>query len=123
MTDQVSRGSWKAEVKTLSTIMRELGHKHINILKVDIEGSEYLFLEEMFDTMGCPPVDQLIIEWHHFSLDKRYGASPEINTIVNFLHTCGFMSYTKGDYWTVADPIAGKIMTYYLKGYCKKCDV
>jgi hypothetical protein len=32
--------------------MKELGHTHIDILKIDVEGSEYVFLEQMLDTMG-----------------------------------------------------------------------
>ena len=34
------------------------GHSHIDILKIDVEGSEYVLLEQLFDTYGCPPIDQ-----------------------------------------------------------------
>ena len=60
-------------VKTLKTIMAELGHTYIDILKLDVEGSEYGFLEAALDQFDCPPVEQMSIEWHHFVFDKRYG--------------------------------------------------
>ena len=72
-------------VKTLPTMMQELGHHRITILKVDIEGSEYLFLQQMLDSGICRRVDQLVLEWHHFSWDGRYGAgaSPDTSTALD----------------------------------------
>ncbi len=50
--------------KTLPSIMKTLGHTHIDILKVDIEGSEW----QVFEQMNTPVLaDQLLIELH---LDK-----------------------------------------------------
>ena len=43
----MSRGLPSFEVKTLSTIMRELGHKWVDVLKIDIEGNEWPVLEQM----------------------------------------------------------------------------
>ncbi len=34
------RHRYPLEVKTLRTIMAELGHTHIDVLKIDVEGSE-----------------------------------------------------------------------------------
>ena len=82
-------------VKTLPTIIKELGHegRTIDIMKIDVEGSEYSFLENLMDmTGGCPDyIDQISLEWHHFPFDPRYGygASPPINTLVTLLHACG----------------------------------
>ena len=87
--------SFKLPVKTLPTIIKELGHegRTIDILKVDVEGSEFSFLENLLDsTGGCPEfVEQLAIEWHHMPWDPRYGegSSPSINAIATLLHTCG----------------------------------
>ena len=53
--------------------MAELGHAYIDILKLDVEGSEYGFLEAALDQFDCPPVEQMNIEWHHVVFDKRYG--------------------------------------------------
>jgi FkbM family methyltransferase len=36
-------------MKTLKDIMNELGHEHIDVLKMDIEGSEYDVLENILN--------------------------------------------------------------------------
>ena len=43
----MSRGLPSFEVKTLPTIMKELGHKWVDVLKIDIEGNEWPVLEQM----------------------------------------------------------------------------
>ena len=53
----------EAPVKTLSTIMKELGHKQIDLLKLDIEGSEYTVVRD-FIGAGIFP-EQVLIEFHH----------------------------------------------------------
>ena len=86
-------------VKTLPTIRRELGHegRTIDILKIDVEGSEYSFMENMFDTQGgCPHyVNQLTLEWHHMPWDARYGegSSPSINALATLMHACGLKMF------------------------------
>ncbi len=55
-------GSWiDCEVRRLATLMNELGHNHLGILKVDIEGGEYAVMGDLID---CAP-DQLLLEFHH----------------------------------------------------------
>merc|ERR1712195_407137 len=84
------------EVKTLKTIMKELGHTHVDVLKLDVEGSEFAFLESALDDFDCPPVEQMSIEWHHYNFDSRYGggASPEMNAIATYLHDrCNVKQY------------------------------
>ena len=43
----MSRGLSSFEVKKLSTIMKELGHAWVDVLKIDIEGNEWPVLEAM----------------------------------------------------------------------------
>ncbi|MEX2215041.1 MAG: FkbM family methyltransferase [Phycisphaeraceae bacterium] len=50
-------------VKTLNTIMRELGHSRIDLLKMDIEGAEYAVLDAMLASTLRPA--QLLVEFHH----------------------------------------------------------
>merc|ERR1719188_444544 len=83
--------------KTFPAMLKENGDTKVNVLKVDIEGSEYMFLQDVFDRMGCPPAGQITVEYHHFSLDDRYGSSPEINTIHHLLNSCGFKSFAVSD--------------------------
>lgn len=50
-------------VKRLSTIMNELGHERIDLLKMDIEGAEYAVLK---DILGQElHITQILVEFHH----------------------------------------------------------
>eukprot|EP00037_Helgoeca_nana_P017474 m.165644 g.165644 ORF g.165644 m.165644 type:complete len:422 (-) comp24007_c1_seq1:318-1583(-) len=78
-------------VKTLKTVMAELGHTRLDVLKLDIEGSEFAFLEQAIDTSSLWGVAQLTLEWHHFTTDPRYGtgSSPSINALQTALSAMG----------------------------------
>ncbi|MBS1589418.1 MAG: FkbM family methyltransferase [Bacteroidetes bacterium] len=49
-------------MKSLKTIMQELGHTHIDVLKIDIEGSEYDVIDNILDEKLS--VTQILIEFH-----------------------------------------------------------
>ena len=55
--------SFSVPVKQLSTILNELGHTQIALLKMDIEGSEYHVIESLAKT-DIRPI-QLLVEFHH----------------------------------------------------------
>lgn len=50
-------------VKRLDTIMRELKHGHVDILKMDIEGAEYDVIDDISKSSIRPR--QILIEFHH----------------------------------------------------------
>lgn len=50
-------------VRRLSTIMQELGHTQLCILKMDIEGAEYAVIEDMLKSNIRP--FQILVEFHH----------------------------------------------------------
>jgi len=50
-------------VKRLATVMRELEHDHLDVLKLDIEGAEYAVLDDMIAAGLLPR--QLLVEFHH----------------------------------------------------------
>lgn len=50
-------------VKRLSTVLRELGHQRLDVLKLDIEGSEYDVLDDLLAGQLLPA--QLLVEFHH----------------------------------------------------------
>ena len=57
--------------KKLKTIMDELGHDHIDVLKMDIEGEEYRVIHDIIDS-GIFPT-QICMEFHErFLSDDNY---------------------------------------------------
>ncbi len=57
------QGAVVAEVLCLRSIMARLGHRRIDLLKIDIEGGEYDVLDNMLAERI--PVSQLLVEFHH----------------------------------------------------------
>jgi FkbM family methyltransferase len=51
------------EVRRLQTIFQSLGHKHVDVLKMDIEGSEYEVIDDLCDLHLR--IDQVLVEFHH----------------------------------------------------------
>jgi FkbM family methyltransferase len=86
----------KLPVRSIESIMREYKHSHIDILKLDIEGSEYRVLESLIASGVCRKVNQLLVEWHHYDNDIRYGASssPTLNVFHKLLEEqCGLKQF------------------------------
>ena len=75
----------QAPVKRLSTIMQELGHERLDILKIDIEGGEYPVLDDVL--AAKIPVGQLLIEFHHNF--KSVGVNRTVRA-VDALRAAGF---------------------------------
>lgn len=50
-------------VRQLSTLMRELGHERLDLLKLDIEGGEYAVIDALVAGPVLPT--QLLLEFHH----------------------------------------------------------
>lgn len=61
--DGAGRDPIVVPVRRLSTIMRDLGHRHVDLLKLDIEGAEYEVLDDMLDSAIRPT--QLLVEFHY----------------------------------------------------------
>jgi FkbM family methyltransferase len=52
-----------APVRRIATLMRELGHDRLDVLKLDIEGGEYEVLDDLL--LEELSVGQLLVEFHH----------------------------------------------------------
>lgn len=50
-------------VRKLSTLMKDLGHLRVDLIKMDIEGAEYAVIDDLIAS-GLRPA-QLLIEFHH----------------------------------------------------------
>lgn len=58
-----SSDAFEVPVRRISSIMKEFGHSHIDLLKLDIEGGEYMVLEDIAESDIRP--EQIIVEFHH----------------------------------------------------------
>jgi len=65
------------EVKTLADTMKELEHKHIDILKMDIEGAEYDVIDHILNTKVS--ITQLLVEFH--DRFEKNGIEKTIDTV------------------------------------------
>lgn len=68
----------EVEFRTLKSLMSSLGHTRVNVLKLDVEGSEYAVLDQLLDQ--AITVDQILVEYHHQFRDispRRTKASVE----------------------------------------------
>jgi FkbM family methyltransferase len=63
-------GKMKVQVNILENWMKLNGHTHIDVLKLDIEGSEYDVLEDWI-SRDFFPFDQLLVEWHFRYLKNK----------------------------------------------------
>lgn len=77
--------AYKVDVKKIKSIMAELGHKELDLLKMDIEGAEYDVIEDLI-AGGVKP-GQILIEFHHRF--KNVGVEKTI-TAVNKLREYGY---------------------------------
>jgi hypothetical protein len=77
-----------AQVNALHNWMRRFGHDHIDILKLDIEGSKHDVLERFVEE-DFLPFNQLFVEWHFRFLDG--GARQRCHRkLMNALKAKGF---------------------------------
>lgn len=80
-----SQTPWPAievPVRRLSSILRDLGHERVDLLKMDIEGAEYAVLKDMLAS-GIR-VNQLLVEFHHrwpeVGIEKTRQATHDLNS-------------------------------------------
>jgi hypothetical protein len=83
----------KCPVKLLSEFAAELGHQHVDVLKIDIEGGEMAALQEILSsrTLKKLSVKQLLVEFH--LLNDEYWIS--FVHIINLLRQQGYLIVRK----------------------------
>lgn len=55
------------EGRSISSIMYQLGHNHIDLLKMDIEGSEFVALKDVFENNLS--IDQITLDYHNYMFE------------------------------------------------------
>jgi FkbM family methyltransferase len=73
------------QVRRLTTIMDELGHAELDVLKMDVEGAEYAVLVDLLQSSVRP--QQILVEFHH----GMYGIPLErTESTLAALHAAGY---------------------------------
>lgn len=86
------RGTVSCPIRRLGTIMRDLGHDRLDLLKMDIEGFEYEVIDDMLATGILP--EQLLVEFHH-SMYAHVAA--DTKRAVNHLTAAGYELFWVSD--------------------------
>jgi len=90
-------------VKRLSTIMKELGHSRIDILKMDVEGAEYCIIEDMDKSHIYP--EQILVEFHHKFPNVGVGKTKEaIRKLRRMGYALFYISATRRDFCFIYKP-------------------
>ncbi len=74
-----------AQMKTFGDIATELGHKHVDVVKMDIEGAEYQVLQTVLESSIS--IDQILVEFHDRLLE---GHSLNSKIAVEMLKNKGY---------------------------------
>jgi len=94
-------GTIEVPVRRFTTIMSELGHEQVDLIKMDVEGAEYAVVG---DLLGAVPVaggaTQLLIEFHHRFPGKGVG---DTRACIRALGKKGFQPFhvsSTGEDWS-----------------------
>jgi hypothetical protein len=79
-------------MKSFRDIINQLGHKHIDILKIDIEGAEYDVIEDILNAKIS--INQILIEFHDRYVEN--GIMKTRQTVEN-LKNKGFIIFAVSD--------------------------
>ena len=82
----------EVQVKSFNDIVKDLDHKIINVLKMDIEGTEYQVLPDILESGVY--IEQLLIEFHYrFYKDGKR----KTQNAIKLLNRYGFEIYAASD--------------------------
>lgn len=64
-TARAAAPATRGPVRRLATLMRELGHPRVDLVKMDIEGGEYRVIADLVEQPDSHRPAQLLVEFHH----------------------------------------------------------
>ena len=68
--DHLKKVGIDVEMKRLNSILQKNGHNHVDLLKMDIEGSEFKVIDALRNC--CASIDQICVEIHDRFFDDGY---------------------------------------------------
>jgi len=93
-------GDGTGGTQTISYWMKTLGHKHIDVLKIDIEHGEYPAFDHLLKQYPLPWIGQVLIEFHLLDCDwgrmteeQKYKAIDKNLRLIENLHNLGLVQY------------------------------
>ena len=95
----------EARFHRLKTIMNELGHERIDLLKMDIEGAEYEVIDDILSSQIR--IDQILVEFHHNRF-QNIGVS-DTKKAIRRLQTNGFQLFNVSEKQTEFSFIRAKL--------------
>lgn len=90
---------FEAQCCTLDGLMASLGHDHIDMLKIDIEGAEHVVLSGMLDAKVFPTFLNVEFDEGYHQLDADWLV--RIEQTVTKLHSAGYVTVMR-DGWNAA---------------------
>ena len=105
---QGHRPSFTAPCRRLTTLMRDLGHNRVDLLKIDIEGAEYAVLRDLL--RAAVPVGALCVEFDETHSPQDAGWRDRIAAMVSELAAGGYELVAvrpKGNYTFLGPARAG----------------
>lgn len=83
------------EMRSVASSMEVLAHKQLAVLKIDVEGSEWIamssLLSTMSDSLAAGDIQQLLVEWHWDPFSTLRDARNQ--DILKKLETLGFFPF------------------------------
>jgi len=90
--------------QTITYWMNKLGHKHIDVLKIDIEMGEYPAFEHLLKQYPLPWIGQILIEIHLLKIDypklsqeEKYKQIDKNLRLIENLHNLGLVQFHRED--------------------------
>jgi FkbM family methyltransferase len=92
MVQNTGRDGIRVPVRRMATIMRELGHQKIDVLKMDIEGAEYAVIDDI--VREGISIGQFLVEFHDRFASVGIGST---RAAIEKLEGIGFVPIANGE--------------------------
>jgi FkbM family methyltransferase len=107
---QISGSKWADNVvdvpaRTVPEILAELGVGRVDVVKMDVEGSEIAAIEGMHPLLSAPDAPMIVYESNAHTL-RMFDATPE--HLVEAFAECGYDNYLVGDPELELTPVASE---------------
>lgn len=79
--DSLNKKPTSVQMRRMKSLINEMGHDHVDIIKMDIEGSEFKVISDIL--VSCISFDQLCVEVHNRFFEDGDSKLKEMITMLN----------------------------------------